>query len=155
MQGLAYLAALSLAGVLAVAGVAKLRDRTGTVGSFRALGLPPGLATAVPVVELAVALGLVVVPSWSAAVALALLAAFTTFLARAVRDGVVAPCNCFGRAGSAPVSSVDLVRNLLLAGVAVVALTASEPRRPSLGAVAVAVVAVAGGRFALAKYRHD
>jgi len=155
MQGLAYLAALFLAGVLAVAGVGKLRDRPGTVRSFRALGLPPGLAAALPVVELVVALGLVVLPGWSAAVALALLAAFTTFLARAVRDGVVAPCNCFGRAGDAPVSSVELVRNLLLAGVGLVALTASGPQRPSLAAVVGAVVAVAVGRLALAKYRHE
>jgi uncharacterized membrane protein YphA (DoxX/SURF4 family) len=155
MEGLAYVAALVLAGVLATAGVAKLRDRAGTVTSFEALGLPTGLATAVPVIELLLALGLLVLPGWSAVAAIAVLAAFTTYLARAVRDGVAAPCNCFGRAGSAPVSVVDLVRNLMLAVVATVALTGSGPQRPSLGAVGVGAAAVVLGRLALAASRQD
>jgi uncharacterized membrane protein YphA (DoxX/SURF4 family) len=155
VTGLAYLAALFLAGVLALAGVAKLRDRPGTVRSFRALGLPAPLATAVPVVELLLAAGLVVLPGWSAAVALAVLAAFTTFLARAVRDGVAAPCNCFGSTGGAAVSAVELVRNLLLAAVAVVALTAGGPRRPSLVAVGTAVAAAVAGRVTLVALRRD
>jgi uncharacterized membrane protein YphA (DoxX/SURF4 family) len=153
VTGLAYLAALFLAGVLALAGVAKLRDRPGTVRSF--LGLPAPLATAVPVVELLLAAGLVVLPGWSAAVALAVLAAFTTFLARAVRDGVAAPCNCFGSTGGAAVSAVELVRNLLLAAVAVVALTADGPRRPSLVAVGTAVAAAVAGRVTLVALRRD
>jgi uncharacterized membrane protein YphA (DoxX/SURF4 family) len=155
VTGLAYLAALLLAGVFALAGATKLRDRRDTTQSFRALGLPPGLASAVPVVELLLAAGLVVAPGWSAAVALALLAAFTTFLARAVRDGVAAPCNCFGSTGRSAVSAVELVRNLLLAAVAVAALTADGPRRPSFAAVGLAVVAVALGRVALIALRRN
>jgi hypothetical protein len=88
-------------------------------------------------------------------VALAVLAAFTTFLARAVRDGVAAPCNCFGSTGGAAVSAVELVRNLLLAAVAVVALTADGPRRPSLVAVGAAVAAAVAGWVTLGALRRD
>jgi uncharacterized membrane protein YphA (DoxX/SURF4 family) len=155
VTGLAYVAALLLAGVFAFAGAAKLRDRRGTTQSFRALGLPPGLAKAVPAVELLLAVGLVVLPGWSAAVALAVLAAFTTVLARAVRDGVAAPCNCFGSTGSSPVSVVEIVRNLLLAVVAGVALTTTGPRQPSIAAVGLVALAAVLARFALGALRGD
>jgi uncharacterized membrane protein YphA (DoxX/SURF4 family) len=155
VTGLAYVSALFLAGVFALAGAAKLRDRRGTTPSFRALGLPPGLAKAVPAAELLLAVGLVVLPGWSAAAALAVLAAFTTVLARAVRDGVAVPCNCFGSTSAAPVSAVEIVRNLLLAVVAGVALTADGPRRPSIAAVVLVAVVVVLGRLTLAALRRN
>lgn len=153
MTGLPYLAALVLAAVLAWAAVAKLRTRDATAAAFRRLGLPaPGvLAPGVPAAELGVAVGLVVVPGWAAAVALALLAAFTTVLVRALREGTGLGCGCFGST-VAPVSPVDLVRNAMLAACAVVALAAAEPVVPDPGAVVVAVAAVglgAGGLAAL------
>jgi hypothetical protein len=132
--------------VFALAALSKLADRATTARGFRALGVPGRLATLVPVVELAVAATLVVLPGWGAALALALLVAFTTLLALAVRRGVTAPCNCFGRARSAPVSHVELARNGTLLVGALVALTASRPTIPDPGAgLVVALAAVAVG----------
>jgi hypothetical protein len=145
MDGLGYVAALVLAAVFARAAQAKLGDRAGTAETFAALGLPGAAATAVPAVELAVAIGLVLVPGWSGIVALALLAGFTAFLWRALRAGVTVGCNCFGRARSAPISGVELVRNALLGGLAVVAGTASGPEVPGVGAVLAVAAAVAAG----------
>jgi len=152
MTEVGYLAALILAGLFAWAGIAKLGARRRTSRTFRALGLPAAdtLAVAVPVIELALAVGLVVVPGWAAAGALAVLAAFTVFLARAVVDGVDVGCGCFGSAGDDPVSWVELLRNGLLAGAAVLALTAPGPTAPSLPAVLVAGLGVALAALALA-----
>jgi hypothetical protein len=145
MHGVGYAAALVLAAVFAVAGMAKLGDRAGTRTTFVALGLPEPAAAAVPAFELGIAIGLVVTPGWAAVVALALLAAFTTFLVRAVRSGVTVGCNCFGSARHAPVSAVELFRNTLLAIAGAVALSATGPTVPDASAIAVTVLAVAGG----------
>jgi hypothetical protein len=52
-----------------------------------------------------------------------LLAAFTSLIAVHVVRGDDVPCACFGRASSArPVSWWHIVRNVVLAGLAVVAL---------------------------------
>jgi hypothetical protein len=158
MASVGYLAALVLAALFAWAGVAKLGARRRTTRTFRALGLPApdGLAVAVPAIELALALGLVVVPGWAAAGALALLAAFSLFLARAVRAGVDVGCGCFGSAGSEPVSFVELVRNGLLGIAAAAALAAPHPVAPSLAAVLVAgaALAIAGLVLALAELKR-
>ena len=121
---MSYAAALVLAAVFVHAAVAKLRDQHGTATAFRELGLPGSAATVVPIVELALAAALIVVPGWAAVVALALLAGFTTFLGLSIRAGVQAGCNCFGSARRAPVSWIELARNGLLAALAVVALGA-------------------------------
>jgi hypothetical protein len=136
MHGFAYCAALLVAAVFLRAAVAKLADRTGTRAAFRTLGLPPSTATVVPAIELVLVLTLVVAPGWGAALALALLAAFTTFLALAVRAGVQGGCNCFGNARRAPVSWIELLRNGLLAAIALIAIAASKPTVPDPGAVA-------------------
>jgi uncharacterized membrane protein YphA (DoxX/SURF4 family) len=149
MHGLAYATALVLAAVFAAAAIAKLRDREGTRATFTAFGLPQPLATAVPVVELAVAVGLVVAPGWAAVVSLVVLAAFTTFIARAVRLGVRAPCNCFGRASDRPVSSVEIGRNGLLAVASVVAMTAPGPTSPDPSSVLVVAAATLCSRWVL------
>jgi uncharacterized membrane protein YphA (DoxX/SURF4 family) len=142
---LGYLAALVLAGVFGWAGVAKLGARRRTTRTFRALGLPApaALAVAVQVVELVLAVGLVVAPGWAAAGVLALLAAFSVFLARGIRAGVDVGCGCFGSAASEPVSGVELLRNAVLAAAALVALATPAPEAPSLPAVLVAGLAVA------------
>jgi hypothetical protein len=148
VHGLAYVAALLLAGVFALAAVHKLADRPGSERGFRALGLPGALALVVPAVELLAAAALVVVPGWGAALALPLLVVFTAFLVRAVRRGVTAPCNCFGSARRAPVSRVEVTRNLALLVTAAVALTTDRPSVP--GAGAVVLVAVLTGAVAIA-----
>src|SRR5206468_4107936 len=76
--------ALVLAVVFGWAGVAKLRHHDATVESFRGLRLPApaALARIVPVVELAVAAGLVLAPASAALAALVMLLAFTVVIAR-------------------------------------------------------------------------
>ena len=124
MQAVAYGAALVLAAVFVRAATAKLADRTATAIAFGELGLPTVAATAVPLVELALAGALVVVPEWGGVFALALLAGFTAFLVLVIRSGSRAGCNCFGSARRGPVSWNDVLRNSVLVLLAAVALTA-------------------------------
>jgi uncharacterized membrane protein YphA (DoxX/SURF4 family) len=114
--------AIALAAVFAWAGAAKAVDRRTTARSFRALGLPAvtALTTVVPVTELVLAAGLVLVPGLAAPLALGVLVGFTALLARARRAGVTVGCGCFGTARRGPVSSRDLVRNVVLAAAALV-----------------------------------
>jgi hypothetical protein len=152
VHGIGYAAALVLAAVFTRAGVAKLGSHAATETTFSALGLPRAAAVALPIAELALAAALVLAPGWGAALALALLAGFTTFLARAVRAGVQVGCNCFGSARRAPVSWVELARNAFLTLAGFVALSASRPTVPRAGAVltvgGATVIALVALRFA-------
>jgi len=152
MSEVAYGAALVLAILFAWAGVAKLADRGRTTRTFAAFGLPAPkiLGTAVPVVELVLAAGLVIVPAVAAYAALGMLAAFTTFLVRAVRAGVDVGCGCFGSARDEPVSTVEVLRNALLACAAVVASFSTGPVVPGLDAVVLVSTAVALAAVVLA-----
>ncbi|MEA3075463.1 MAG: hypothetical protein QOF60_371 [Actinomycetota bacterium] len=147
-------AALVLAAVFVWAAVAKVRGRDATVASFRGLGLPgPGvLAVVVPVVEIGLAVGLVVMPSVAGWLALALLAAFTVVIGRAIARGVEVGCACFGSAANdRPVSPLEVVRNAGLAALAVVATGATgDALWPALPAMVVVTVVVALGRVGLA-----
>lgn len=155
MAGVGYAAAVVLALAFVRAGVAKVLAPGPTRTSFVALGVPaPDAATrAVPAVELGLAVALVVVPPVGAAVALALLAFFTTFLAGRLRAGVRAPCGCFGAASAAELSGVDLVRNALLGVLALAALTAERPALPRPGHVLLVVAATLLGASGLALAR--
>jgi uncharacterized membrane protein YphA (DoxX/SURF4 family) len=146
MAELGYACAVVLAAVFVRAGAAKLARPAATSAGFATLGVPAaaGAAHIVPVVELLVAAGLLAVPRAGAIVALVLLAVFSGFLARALRAGTTAPCNCFGTARTDPVSPVDLMRNAMLAVLALAGLAATRPVVP--GPLAVVV---AGGGFAL------
>ena len=124
MHAVAYGAALVLAAVFVRAAVAKLVDRPSTATAFGELGLPAAAATAVPLVELALAGALVFVPEWGGVFALALLAGFTAFLVLAIRSGVRSGCNCFGSSRRGSVTWIDVLRNCALALLAVVALMA-------------------------------
>jgi hypothetical protein len=146
--------ALVLAVVFAWAAAAKVRARPATVASFDGLRLPAPrlLATAVPVVEVALAAGLVVVPGPAAFLALALVLAFSVVIGRAVAAGSTVGCACFGgHADDRPVSVLELVRNAGLGALAVLATGAGGgPHWPSLPALVIVTVLVALGRVALA-----
>jgi hypothetical protein len=155
---LARAAALVLAAVFAVAAVAKVRHRADTTVSFAGLGLPvpAALAVAVPVVEGALVVGLVLLPGPAAFLALALLLAFSVVVGRAVARGATVGCACFGGAAEArPVSTLELVRNAGLAALAVIATGAgAEPVAasggwPALPANVIVTVLVALGRVGL------
>jgi hypothetical protein len=152
MAEVGYVAALVLAGVFGWAGVAKFRARETTARTFRAFGLAgsDALAVGVPVVEIALAVGLVIVPGWAALGALAVLAGFTTILLRAMAAGVDVGCGCFGTARREPVSFVEIVRNGLLAGGAVLAAFAPGPVVPGVEAVIVVSTAAVTGAVVLA-----
>ena len=147
MSDVAYAAALVLAGLFAWAGASKLLQRDRTTRTFAAFGLPAPhvLGTAVPATELLLAVGLVLIPAVAAYLALGLLAAFTTFLLRAVRAGVDIGCGCFGSASTAPVSAVDVLRNGLLGACALVATLATGPTVPGLGSILLVAAAAAAG----------
>ena len=149
MADVGYVSAVVLAVVLAWAAIAKLRTPALTVESFRAMGVPVALARLVPVVELVLAVGLVVLPAPAGVAAAPVLVAFTMVLMRAIGRGVTVGCNCFGSSRSEPVSSVELVRNAMLLGLAVVA-TGGRAAVPSLEAVVLVTTAVALGAVLLA-----
>jgi thiol-disulfide isomerase/thioredoxin len=164
------IARLVLAGVFAVAGVAKLADRKGTRKAVVAFGAPEriagALAIALPLVELAIA-GLLL-PASTAAVgalgALALLGIFSGAIAVSLARGNAPDCHCFGQLHSAPASWKTLARNGALLALAIVALVGSVIDEPpsavawigglagaqllSLVVVAVAIAVLAVGAVA-------
>lgn len=125
----AVAAAVALAAIFIYASVAKLRARDATAEDFRSLGLPEPArwAILVPVLELAVASLLVVLPGWGGVAAFGLLAAFTANLALVLRSGRVAHCACFGGASTKPVSGRHLARNVALLALALLAATVDGP----------------------------
>ena len=132
-------AAFVLAVVLGWAAVAKLRSRDQTQDDFESLGLVGSkrLAVAVPVVELATAGLLVLVPSWGGVVAAALLAAFTAVIVRVLRepDGLTPTCACFGGSTRSPLSWRHLARNGALLILALLAASFDGAGGPILGSV--------------------
>ena len=160
-----------LAGVFAVAAVAKLVDREGTKEAVVAFGAPARLAGAlaitVPFAELAVA-GLLL-PASTAALgafgAVLLLALFSAAIAITLARGETPDCHCFGQLHSTPASRMTLARNGGLLALAILALggsLASEPRSAVawigslegaelvalvIGATATAVIAVGAAAF--------
>jgi peroxiredoxin len=103
-------------------------DLSGSRQAVRDFGVPDNVADAVgvllPLAELAAAVLLVFRPTaqWGAALALALLLAFIAGIANALRHGVAPDCHCFGQLHSAPAGRGTLVRNGLLAAVALFVL---------------------------------
>jgi hypothetical protein len=119
-----WVAPVLLAAVFAFAGGAKFADRPGTEEGFRRLGLghPDQRAVQVPAAELATSVLLIAAPVGGALVALGLLAPFTVLLVRRLRAGSTAPCRCFGGVRTRAIAWTDVVRNLVLAALAVVTL---------------------------------
>jgi uncharacterized membrane protein YphA (DoxX/SURF4 family) len=140
-SGIGYVAAVVVAAVFAMAAAAKLRDLRRTSADFEALGVPnPDVfARLVPLAEIAVVILLLIVPAGGAIAALVTLAFFTTFLVGRLRAGVRAPCACFGAVAKAPLSGIEIARNIGLMVLSATALAAERPVRPTLGDVVVVV----------------
>ncbi|MBA2273526.1 MAG: hypothetical protein H0W21_06450 [Actinobacteria bacterium] len=138
---LAFAAAVSLAGMFAWAAAAKAIWPAGWRGAVGGFGLgrraEPLVSVAVPVVELGVALTIL----WGgaragAALALALLAAFSAAVVRARSlQGDRLPCGCFGRATVRDYRMM-LARNVLGGGLAAVVLLAGAREGILEGSVA-------------------
>ncbi len=115
-----------LAGVFTAAGAAKLLDRHGSQRALAGFGVPyaliPALALALPLAEIATAAALLPRPSarWGAVAALLLVLSFVVGISRALRQGKAPDCHCFGQLHSAPAGRGTLIRNALLAGLAIV-----------------------------------
>ena len=152
VNGVASAAALALAALFAWAGASKLVRPEQTATAFRGLGVPAPvvLARLTPPLELAIAAGLVLAPRPAAIVAIAMLATFSLVLGRAVRVGAAVPCACFGSARAEPVSRVDLLRNVVLAGMGLAAMGTTRVVVPPIEALVLVSTAGLTSAVALA-----
>lgn len=125
-DALAWTASITLGAVLVAAGVVKLSDRARWSAQVSALGIDGRLAAFVPWLELVTgaAVATRAAHPLGPLVALAVLTTFTVWLVVQVRRGVAAPCACFGGFTRRPVSWRDVARNVVLLGLAAVALGA-------------------------------
>ncbi|HXF63648.1 MAG TPA: TlpA disulfide reductase family protein [Caldilineaceae bacterium] len=112
---------LILAGVFALAGIAKLADLAGSRQAMHDFGLPAALAgplgLLLPLAELAVALALLPAATawWAAWGGLILLLGFIGGIAANLARGRTPNCHCFGQLHSKPIGGPTLLRNSLLA----------------------------------------
>lgn len=160
-----FLANLTLGVLLAVSGVAKLRDRAATADAFRALRLPAWLTSAgapavLPWAELALAALLVFTRGWllvaATVAALLLMLGYTAVIARALGFDEPVRCGCFGALGAGDVDRRTLVRNVLLTVLAALGLAGAllgasihGLPAPSWGWVGVAALASAAVALSL------
>lgn len=117
-------AALVLGAVFLLSGVAKLARPALWEVQARDLGAPRAAVTVLPGLELA--LGALLAVQWQraalAVIAGALLVGFTGLLALRISQGRRPPCACFGSLSARPIGWRHLARNVVLLGVAVVAV---------------------------------
>ena len=128
MTAASVLAPLALATVLVLSSLAKWPHPESTRSAIRLLKLPKaldteGIARALPVGELALALGLITpwapVAQLASVAALALFVVFLVLVARAMTFDPRPGCGCFGKIGS-PISVRTVVRNVVFVALAVV-----------------------------------
>jgi uncharacterized membrane protein YphA (DoxX/SURF4 family) len=117
--------AVVLGAVFLLAGAAKLSSPTWPAQAA-ALGAPRVAVSTVPIVELVVGAALVagIGRPVAAGAALVLLVWFTVLLVARLRAGVRPPCACFGGRSTRPIGPGSVVRNVVLAGLALVTLLA-------------------------------
>jgi hypothetical protein len=137
LRALALLLRGGLGALLLYAGAVKLGDPGAfalEIANYRFFpSLAPYLAVTLPTVEMAVGLGLLVLPAaWrraSALAALLLFGVFTVAVAQVVARGLNVSCGCFG-GNSGPVTPLTLARDLVLLGAAglLLRISASAPR---------------------------
>jgi thiol-disulfide isomerase/thioredoxin/uncharacterized membrane protein YphA (DoxX/SURF4 family) len=124
MDVLILLARLVLAGVFVVSGVAKLLDLAGSQKAMREFGLPEPLARiagiGLPIAELAVAVLLLPAATapYAGWAAFLLLAAFIAGISYNLARGNTPDCHCFGQLQSEPIGPATLIRNGVLAALA-------------------------------------
>jgi hypothetical protein len=136
---------LVVAGVLAIAGVGKLRHPGAARDALEraGFGVPAWAIRAAGAAELALAVACIARPSAPTAALLALVyAGFAALVARLLRRSPGAPCGCFGEASRA-VTRWHLALNLAAAAVAAAAALAPPAWSALEGPVIVAVFAAA------------
>jgi hypothetical protein len=117
-------AAVVLGATFVLAGAAKLAAGSTWRAQAVQLGAPAWVAPIVPWAELLVGAALVsqLVEPVAAALALAMLLAFTALIGVRLARGEHPPCACFGAWSATPVGPRHLVRNAALLIVGIVAL---------------------------------
>jgi len=115
------LARILLAGIFALAGIAKFIDLRGSEKAFKDFGVPSPLAmpgaVALSLAEIGIAVLLLsTTTSWYAAIAaLSLLLLFIVQIIYQLAKGNTPDCHCFGQIHSEPVSKVSIIRNIAFA----------------------------------------
>ncbi|MFL5861770.1 MAG: MauE/DoxX family redox-associated membrane protein [Solirubrobacteraceae bacterium] len=130
-------ARVALAGIFLVAATTKLLDMRGFRAALQGFGLTDTsvavAAVTIPIAEMLVA-GLAVPAATAragASVAIVLLLTFEAAIALALLRGATPECHCFGQLHSRPAGGETLARNALFLGVALVVLVAGPD--PDLG----------------------
>jgi uncharacterized membrane protein YphA (DoxX/SURF4 family) len=123
---IAFVASVVLGVAFVVAGGSKLAAGEQWPAQARGLGAPQWSIPIVPWMELALGAVLVaqVARRAAAIAALAVLVAFTGLIVMRLREGRHPPCACFGAWSAKPLGVGHVVRNAVLAALAVVALAA-------------------------------
>lgn len=121
MNLLIVLLRIGLSAVFGAAGITKLLDQGGTRDAVKNFGAPeslaPALGIALPIAELAIAIGLLFVsftPASSFAAILILLL-FVIAISVNLAQGRTHDCHCFGQIYSRPIGWPTLARNLIFA----------------------------------------
>lgn len=114
-----------LAGIFALAGVAKFLDLKGSRKAFMDFGIPQGLAMpgaiALSIAEIVIAaMFLSVQTSWLAAIGASfLLLLFIIQMSYQMARGNAPDCHCFGQIHSEPISSTSVIRNVIFLAPAI------------------------------------
>lgn len=149
-MSLGLIGSLVLTAVFATAGVAKLRDLSGSREAMQGFGVPASLVAplgvTVPLAELAVAVALLVGPTttWGALGALTLLAGFSLAIAWNLARGRTPDCHCFGQLHSSPAGPRTLARNAALIALAGFVASQADLAWSALAAAAGFAIAAAG-----------
>lgn len=138
---------LILSLVFGVAGITKLIDQQGTREAVMNFGAPksaaPSVAVVLPLVELAVAIGLLFSATawWSALASLLVLGLFVVAISINLVQGKTHECHCFGQIYSRPLGWPTLVRNVVFAMAAGVVIWNGSEFQPALGSTLSRAVA--------------
>lgn len=119
------ISAFVIGAVLVYAGVTKVLAGREWRVSARRLGVPPVVAVAVMIAEVVIGLGVVLGDSRRDLFLLAaagLLVGFTALLAWHLRSDERPPCACFGGTSQRPIGARDIVRNIVLLVLVIVAI---------------------------------
>lgn len=123
-MNVSLIAAAVVGAVFVYAGVSKALSGKAWPQAARRLGVPSGIAYLVMTAEVVVGLGVVLGGSWQQeflGAAAVLLVAFTLLLAKHLRNDERPSCACFGGAKQRPIGARDVVRNVSLLALVIVA----------------------------------
>jgi uncharacterized membrane protein YphA (DoxX/SURF4 family) len=118
-------AAAAVGAVFVYAGVAKLLSGREWPRSAARLGVPKLVSVPVMFAEIVIGLGMVLGGSWQTEFIVAggvMLVVFTALLAGHLRRDERPPCMCFGGSSQRPIGWRDIVRNVSLLALVIVAV---------------------------------